>query len=88
MYGVGGCHLGRADHLPIVQSFSADEGWVAQGACVLAFLAMPLATVTMHASSSAALRPRESSSRLVAARLLITMGRVSRAWRQAPVKET
>ena len=88
MYGVGGYHLGQADHLPIVQSFSADEGWVAQGAWVLAFLAMPLATVTMHASSSAALRRRESSSRLVATRLLITMGRVSRAWRQAPGKET
>ena len=88
MYGVGGYYLGQAGHLPIVQSFSADEGWVALAAWALAFLAMPRATVTMHASSSAALRRRESISRLVAALLLITMGRVSQAWRQAPVKET
>jgi tellurite resistance protein TehA-like permease len=46
-YGVDGYYLGQADHLPIVQSVSADEGWVAQGAWVLAFPAMPLATVTL-----------------------------------------
>jgi hypothetical protein len=49
--GVSGYYLGQADHLPIVQSVSADEGWVAQGAWVLAFLAMRLATVTMLASA-------------------------------------
>jgi tellurite resistance protein TehA-like permease len=40
MYGVGGYYLGQADHLPIVQSVSADEGWLALAAWTLTFLAM------------------------------------------------
>jgi tellurite resistance protein TehA-like permease len=40
MYGVGGYLLGQSDHLRIVRSVSADEGWVALAAWVLTFLAM------------------------------------------------
>jgi tellurite resistance protein TehA-like permease len=40
MYGVAGEYLAQADHLPLVATIGADEGWVALVAWLLTFLAM------------------------------------------------
>ena len=40
MYGVGGHHLGQADHLPIVKAIGANESWVALAAWLITFAAM------------------------------------------------
>jgi tellurite resistance protein TehA-like permease len=40
MYAVSGIYLGRADHLPVVETVGSAGLWVAFAACVLVFVAM------------------------------------------------
>ncbi|MCV7260768.1 tellurite resistance/C4-dicarboxylate transporter family protein [Mycobacterium shimoidei] len=64
MYGVGGDYLGKADHLPIVQSIGAHESWIALAAWAITFVAMlhHLATTLGGSASRRSTRAARSSS--------------------------
>ena len=48
MYGVGAHYLGRADHLPIVETIGDLESWIALAVWTIAFIAMLRHLAVMH----------------------------------------